>query len=238
MACEAWIRNRKAKFAKPELQDGRTPKTDDEQGKELVEAVKRLAVISAATLQNNQIQFMGTLATELRSLLHWKNDAKTDHNHNPLLLRMASKGDLPLPVFGLIDPFDVPVPQAGSASFFLSPFPPALTQLSAEHVLMDLQEWLSIDVVIMRKTIPRAATVERRLSPKLIIAEVANSLGTAHYDEDTSDVIRTMLGWQQMEQLLIDNFLAYIAITVLVMSKWVLSTLNERGVIRVPEIPT
>ena len=86
------------KFAVPSLRTGRIPKTLQEQASDLLIAVNNLKVFELVRTQQ-RTHLVGYLAAELRSLVFWVQDDQRDGGYNPLLLRMASKADLPLPVF-------------------------------------------------------------------------------------------------------------------------------------------
>jgi hypothetical protein len=97
--CKKWIDNRRAKFTTPKnLRLGRRKKTTKEQSDELRKSIGLMKDF-CRQMAEGKSESLGNLATEIRALIFWKKDDVADNSYDPLLLRMASKADLPLPVF-------------------------------------------------------------------------------------------------------------------------------------------
>ncbi|APW62030.1 hypothetical protein [Paludisphaera borealis] len=231
-ACQTWITNRAAKFGPIKPRDGRRMKSVDEQAKDLRTSIANLRIITAS-ISNNQglSSLVGYLATELRALTHWENDARKDGGYNPLLLRMASKRSLPLPVYGWRDLIAKKVPIARQPDFFIHNSGATLNQISPGQHLMDLQEWLKEDIVVVRLPQNPPATVERRLSTKTLISEASNSLGVSHYDEDVSHALSMMREMVFHNMDLLAMYLCCAAMLVADLGEWVLNDLARHSII-------
>jgi len=103
-ACQKWIQNRKSKFGSPKTtpSSDRRLKTTDEQADDLRASIDRLRHLQREVLAGHKY-LLGTLAGEMRASVYWPKgrDNQRDTNYNPLLLRMASIADLPLPVYSV-----------------------------------------------------------------------------------------------------------------------------------------
>jgi hypothetical protein len=219
-ACERWILNRRAKFSSPRLSRARL-KTIHEQVDDLRRSVLCLKDISEQVVKGKN-HLLGILATELRALVYWKKDAAREHNHNPLLLRLASKADLPLPVYvGQSCPWPESLPHA---SVYFSPNSPRLRSIFQCDHLVDLQDWL--DTVVMRID----GMPNKPLTAKDVISETAYTLGSAHYDEDVSEFIAILRDMKSFEVDQLVQFLISTAGIVGDLSEWVISELRSRPV--------
>src|ERR1051325_3058795 len=94
----------------------------------------------------------GHLAAELRSSVYWpsgtnnQGDSQPTRNYNPLLLRMASVADLPLPEYGTLSP--PPFPDIGSLSVRFEPLnAPRTYRLLKSDKVQDLRESLGKSIV-------------------------------------------------------------------------------------------
>ena len=105
VVCQSWIDNRQKKFASRPPRDGRRTKTPLEQSQSLYDAARNLQAIETLIRVEGRREMIGHLAGDLRSLVYWEKDDKFDRSYNPLLFRMASKANLPLPVYGWRDVF-------------------------------------------------------------------------------------------------------------------------------------
>ena len=116
-ACQTWMQNRQRKFSTQPVKAGRRLKTLAEQAKDLFIASNNLESIANAIQLNQQKHLIGHLAAELRALTYWTKDNTREGSYNPLLLRMASKANLPLPVYGWKGLFDKQPPILARADF-------------------------------------------------------------------------------------------------------------------------
>jgi hypothetical protein len=235
-ACQIWIQNRQRKFSAPNLRTGRRLKTISEQARDLFIAVNNLRTIASAIHTNGQKHLIGYLAAELRALVFWSKDDGRDGGYNPLLLRMASKGDLPLPVFAWKNMFSGKVSVLNKANFHMPQLSATIEKTSNDQILMDFQEWLKEDFTVFRMDVGTLGQTERRLPLKEIIAETANSLGVAHYDEDISETVSTMSDTVFAQIDLLARCLCQTAILTADLGIWVLSKLHERALISLPEV--
>ena len=104
-ACQPWIDNRRAKFAAskpPRL--GRKVKSIEDEAQDLRNSSASMNHFLQEISNGNDF-LIGALAAEMRATIYWPNgrDDKPDDQWNPLLLRMASKANLPLPVYCVPD---------------------------------------------------------------------------------------------------------------------------------------
>jgi hypothetical protein len=235
-ACQVWIQNRRKKFSASQLRTGRRLKTLTEQARDLLIAVNNLRTIASAIHSNGQKHLIGYLAAELRALVFWSKDDTRDGGYNPLLLRMASKADLPLPVFAWKDMFDGLPTVLTKASFHMPQLSATIEHVSNDQLLMDLQEWLKEDITVLRSEMGGPGQTERRLSLKEIIAETANTLGVAHYDEDISETVSTMSDFVFAQVDLLARCLCPTAMLTADLGVWVLSKLHERALINPAEV--
>jgi hypothetical protein len=151
-ACNIWIDNRRQKLSEIRApRSGRRMKSTAEQSRDLFIAANNLEAIAKFIQLSRQTHLIGYLAVELRSLIYWTKDKSREGGYNPLLLRMASMANLPLPVFGrknpLLDWADFPE----SPLFFFFSEVAAVQQFSNKQILMDLQEWLKEDFTVHRR---------------------------------------------------------------------------------------
>lgn len=226
-ACQTWIQNRRAKFGSPQPQRrNRRPKTIQEQARDLFASIQRLRHLQQLTLAGN-IHLLGTLAGEMRASVYWRkgSDAKPDSQWNPLLLRMASLADLPLPVYRT--PHITAPPILDEAVLHLTPsHAPRIERVFTTDQICDLQESLLTTVI-------RLGPAPGRVSSALeLITEMAHTMGAAHYDNDASeflDVLQTMKSEDADQATLL---ICQIADTLAGLSDWVLSELKKRNIIR------
>ena len=109
-----------------------------------------------------------------------------------------------------------------------------MSRLSAtiEHTfgdqsLMDLQEWLKEDFSVYRA--PGQAEV--RFSARDLIAEIANTLGTSHYDEDMSETVVSMSLFNLYNLDLLARSLCEMSRMTANLGIWVLRQFGEKGLI-------
>jgi len=220
--CQLWIQNRQAKFLKrpkPRTQHYRRPKSKQEQLDDLYGACGNLRVL-VDQVREGRMFLTGQLAVVLRALLYWEKDTSGDHTYNPLLLRLASKKNLPLPVWAQ-PPFKQ-TPTLQQASYFSTGSMAHPKQRDPLEQLVDLQDWLLYPVVFINRG---GASVG--ISARDLIAETANAIGSAHYDEDVSEYIDTLQALQSNHRHFLSDFMCQTADTTIELSLWVLDELSR-----------
>ncbi len=218
-ACRDNIGWRKQRFPQSQKpQSNRRMKSDAEQVEDLRRALASLRAI-LDRMRAGDLFLAGHLVTEIRALIYWYKDK--DWAYNPLLLRMASKAELPLPVYAFADetwPTNLPIPD-----IHLLGNPPTIVKVSPNQDLMDLQLWMSKTAVRLNDT--TGTETGRQMTNADFISEVANTLGCAHYDEDTSEFSDEMLK-TGMDSALFYRYLVEIGGVVSDLSEWVLLKLQ------------
>src|SRR5207249_62168 len=133
-------------------------------------------------IRQGKRHLIGHLAAELRALMYWYEKKKT---YNPLLLRLAGKFDLPLPIFFLKEEN---VPEIVSkANLHVRRGHASILKTFPTQRLADLQEWLGstvLDLRVIKNTGGVSQSEHKALIAKDVILEMSTTLGTAHYDED------------------------------------------------------
>jgi hypothetical protein len=223
-ACHEWIENRKAKFSSTgQVRRNRRSKELQEQAHDLRDALAALSYVLEG-VKGGKLYLRGHLAAELRALVYWQNDTQRENSYNPLLLRLASKEDLPLPMYAMREPgIDAPAVLHEADLHFTGSFPEVI-QTAPGQELMDLQEWLLTPVVI-----DRSSGTARTISQKELISECANTLGSSHYDEDTSEFVDLLKHSSAGAMDVFTGGLMKAAGIVVFMGQWVLAELGKRG---------
>ncbi len=134
---------------------------------------------------------------------------------------MASKADLPLPVYFLKHDTNAH-PIIAMAIAHTDFQTPSLQKQIPNDDLADIQEWL-------RKPVFRIGA--RTLTAMQIISETANTLGVAHYDEDTSEHVEAMNETILHNISSLSYFHCSIATVLVALSEWVLSELAAKKLI-------
>lgn len=192
-ACSVWTSWRATRFAtsKQAPRQGRRLKSTEEQVDELKRAAQSATDLANLILQGHT-HLLGHLATELRALLFWQG-----RQYDPLLLRLAARKNLSLPVFIVRD--GGPIPVTGGLVAEIGRGMPSHMRFLPTHTLADLQEWLISPAVTepSSRTGGSVGDPLRRMSVIAMIAGVADTLGAAHYDQDTPtalDILRSLRG--------------------------------------------
>jgi hypothetical protein len=192
LACHKWIQNRKDKFtpikaARPD----RRLKTSEEEANNLCNSIAHIKELLQRIESGERAGYLlGTLATEMRACICWphpKRDAKEDKNWNPLLLRMASKADLPLPVYSLSRSeaeAEAKTPLLKETTLRLVPDPARIERRYVRDQICDLQEAL-VNTMLRIGPMPTGRTI---IAVDLI-RELAHTEGAAHYDRDASEFV-------------------------------------------------
>jgi hypothetical protein len=213
--CQPWITRRATKFAAPRIpKPNRHAKTINEEVADLQNSVARIDDLRNLVVGGKK-HMLGTLAGELRASVYWKREAGPERSYNPLLLRMASKSDLALPVFSV--PSGPEPPIISEAIFSFVPNIPRLERLFPTDELSDLQEWLSGTVMRV------GPSPGKLLTAKEVILELSVTMGAAHYDEDASDFLELMKSMESFRLDQLSTFICQTASTISSLSEWVLS---------------
>jgi hypothetical protein len=197
--CSDWMQKRAQKFASSKVRSGRRQKSDEEQARELADAIENLRSLVADIRNEHELNLLGHLAAELRALLYWKQDDQADWSYNPLILRMASKASLPLPVYAIRGSHRPLPPVHQNASLHIEGFAAGLHRTAPGQELMDVQAWLDERVVTLRVRPPEVEEVVYHFSIRERVLETATTMGGGHYDPDVSLGISALRG-----QILID----------------------------------
>ena len=183
--CKEWMNWRKARYADPKscAKKNRRLKTIEEQVAELQNSIASLVDL-LVLIQNGRSHMLGHLATELRALVYWNG-----RNYNPLLLRVAGRFDLPLPVYMLEEKQDAPK-ILEDAQQRIETNEPSILKTIPNQKIVDVQEWLKTPIQrarFERKQEGTSSLHSEMTTAKDLILDTATALGSAHYDEDFSD---------------------------------------------------
>lgn len=218
--CIEWMEWRKNRYANPKTtpKKNRRLKTLEEQTSELHSAIVSMADL-VALIRQGSVHLTRYLAVELRALTYW--DGK---NYSPLLLRVAGRYNLPLPVYML--PWDTSPPAIiKEAQQRISTNAPSITKTIPNQVIVDIQEWLSSPLqtaLIIREVNDTQVQQEDILTVKELILNTATVLGPAHYDEDLPDHLELLYQMNIFGSSAITNFLLQFSDIVINLGKYVL----------------
>jgi hypothetical protein len=191
-ACAEWIAWRRKRFSSERRMPrrGRRLKSIQEQVTELRRAARSTADIANLVLQGHT-HLLGHLATELRALLFWNG-----RSYDPLLLRLAARKGLALPMFAVTEKESPPFIDGLVAHVRRGM--PSHTKLLPVHILIDLQAWLMTTAVSEPAVADESSATDlQHMSVIDVIAGIADTLGAAHYDQDTPtalDLLRSIGG--------------------------------------------
>jgi len=215
-ACQEWIDKRKTKFQlPPQARPDHRIKTIDEEANELRDASLSLSHLSKEILKENA-HFIGDVASRLRALLYFKRDDAPEKTYNPLLLRMASKADLPLPTY--YPPAPTTVQATPGALLHVTMHVPQIHRLFRTDKIIDLQEWLKTGVVEMSGV---------SMAAKEFIFRVSVTKGSAHHDPQVSKFVGSVENMRGPERDELLSFMCKIVDVVIPLSSWVLSELSR-----------
>jgi hypothetical protein len=186
-ACVNWMKWRTQAYGgQPEgPRPGRRMKSGDEQAQDLSLGVQSLRDLSRFVHEGHR-HLLGHLAVELRALVYWNG-----RNYDPLLLRLAARAGIPLPVYVIPDK---PRPPAKEGlAIHVRRGEPSIVKTIPTQTIVDLQQWLTSRVLSERTAPNQGGAGElRHLTVKDLIAEVAETLGPAHYDQDVPFAIENL----------------------------------------------
>ncbi|MCW3053278.1 MAG: hypothetical protein JWN14_2448 [Chthonomonadales bacterium] len=226
--CENWIRWRQTHLSLPKAaRANRRLKTDAEQMQELEDELASLKDDINAVRQGKRNR-LSKIAASLRGLLYWEMRIKRGQEvmsttYNPLLLRMAARMELPLPLFAISESAYGYAAILDTATLQIRANRPSLQHVDSRQELMDLQEWLNVPM--RGRTQP---TVHNLITAKSLIHDVANTLGGAHFDEDvdtTLDMLRDLLPFESGDFLA--SFLTLTADVVVHLGDFVITRWRE-----------
>jgi hypothetical protein len=201
----------------------RRSKTRVEQIADLRNSILRLRHLTQQIAEGNTF-LLGTLAGEMRASVYWPKGKGTEppRNYNPLLLRMANIGGLPLPVYFVPEP-TTPEKLIADAEMAAMLDPPRIHREFLSDQVRDLQESLVTTVLRLGKSPGRIITALE------LIKELAHTDGAAHYDEDSSEFLETLQQITSSRGHQVTIFTCQIAETLASLSEWVLSELTKRN---------
>jgi len=160
---------------------------------------------------------IGGVAGHIRALTYWPNDRGT---WNPLLLRMAARLDLPLPVYvepaGELAEAGVPQPDQHVRNLQLS-----CQRLRPTFGIVDLEEYLD-------RTLETVTTEqgETHVGVGQAVAHVG-SAGHAHYDRDVEEYVDRLRALKYLDIAALDRLIVKVGETVLELARWVAMRLRE-----------
>lgn len=181
--CELWTKWRSNHFAgtQREARENRRSKTIDEQLIELEDELQALEELSEQ-VRAGKNHMLTKVAGSLRALIYWQEkNGKLVFSYNPLLLRMAGRLELPLPIFTLPPDQEKITDIISDINLYYSPDKASLTKDNHLQVILDFQEWLMMEV---GEIYINSINQKRTLTRKDVILEAANTLGGSHFDED------------------------------------------------------
>jgi hypothetical protein len=167
--------------------------------------------------------FVRKIAGSLRSLIYWqiRKDGSLNPSYNPLLLRLAARKNLPLPVFAMPDDRATRPEIVSQAEIHVINNFPTVGKLFPGQSLMDLQAWMNMPISTERFA-GLLSGAEKELAVKDIIGDVANTMGGAHYDEDVPEQLDRLRNFGAYNQGFVDQFLVMVADTILKLGVFVL----------------
>jgi len=187
----------------------RRPKTLVEQTTDLAGAVSRLDEF-ITRIRRGDLHFAPAAAAEIRSLAYWPNNSPT---WNPLLFRIASSTNAPLPVFAIPS---TSLPLEPAAHFQVGG--PSLERRNKGDELIDLEQYLAEPVATYR-----VGAEVRTLSAGEAIALAANTAGSAHYDDSVILDLEAMEGVVFMATSNLDRLIVAVAEAIVGLSRSLLS---------------
>ena len=215
--CQHWMNWRTQHLGTPRVaKAGRRLKSADEQIEELRAEIETLRY-DAQQVMAGRCFFIRRIAGSLRGLIYWqmqKNGTTLNPSYNPLLLRLAARQNLPLPVFAMPEDSSTRPEIISKAEVHFINNIPTIQQLFRGQVLMDLQEWMNSPISTERFAglLPGD---EKVLVVKELISQVANTLGGTHFDEDVPEQLDRLRDVTVYDLSFVDKFILSVADSVL-----------------------
>lgn len=226
--CQEWVKWRTHRYLnlKDNSKADRRIKKISEQVDELKNAVKSLDSL-LTEFNNGKTFLLPNIFPILRALLFW-----TDNNsstYNPLLFRLAGfyKIALPLYAFPTMDNEKLVFNNPTQHIKFNEPL---LQKKLTNQVLMDFQEWLTSDIYIekLEDLFPNSAyKIERKMTFKDLIFEAANTMGTAHYDDDLPIKIDNLINTEVFGKNFLVDFTTKISVTTIFFSNYIFQIIDK-----------
>jgi hypothetical protein len=222
--CQNWVSWRTIRLGTPSPpDDGRDLKPAERQIKELEGALARLDMLVQLVAAGQDFQ-IPLIAVTLRSLIYWqlRNNGRLNDQYNPLLLRIAARLNLPLPIFAFPDDRATQPDVLLQAEVHHCNNLPMMQRMLPAQELMDMQEWMIVPVSTKRFAGLLPGT-EKVMASKDVIAEVANTLGGAHFDEDVSQHLERIQAFKAYDTSFVDIYLFNVSKTVVQLGVFVLN---------------
>lgn len=226
--CENWITWRKEKF--PENiqinKVGYRSKTIEEQLIELENELQALQELSEQ-VRTGKTHMLTKIAGSLRALVCWKlsNKGSLVTSYNPLLFRLASRLNLPLPVFMSPPDLQKPPESINDAHVHFSRSFVSLTRRHAFEVVLDLQDYLLQENIKVRIFLTGALQI---FTCHEVILQCSNKLGGAHFDEDVPIALDSLQGLTFNKQDSLTTLLLEISDVVCGLGEYVInSSINK-----------
>jgi hypothetical protein len=209
--CASRMAIRKSRMMKKEeraVRPGQRRKTDQEVKAELEGAITRLDHHMGDARDGVREATLG-VAGRIRALTYWPNERKT---WNPLLLRMAVRLDLPLPVFAepATELPEVGVPPAQHVRNMVV----SCQKVVPTFEIVDLEEYLDRPF----ETVP--ADQGGQVTVGQAVAAVANA-EEAHYAPDVDQYVDRLQSMKFLEIGVLDRLIVNLGEVVLELSRWV-----------------
>jgi hypothetical protein len=149
---------------------------------ELRNAISSLDALVRA-VRDGQAEFVDDIASRLRALIYW---SPSNSSYNPLLLRLAARRRLPLPVFAFSDKHPRAPKVLEDAQLHISFNYPTPIRVYPKQRLMDLQSYLQTTVQLDRSgaLVPIGSSFAVwQQTANDIIRDAASTIGSANYDD-------------------------------------------------------
>ena len=210
---------RKKRFAQPvPARAGFRSKSNEEQLEELEKAAAALDDLSNVVRQG-RTHLLGTLAAILRALVHWNGRRQ----YNPLLLRIAGRYDMPLPVYMIPGKDPIPSFIADADQIVMQDL--SVTKEFGTQELADLQEGL--ETALVRLRVGEEGPEQETYTLRETIAAVAETQGVAHFDEDFPLILEPLYSMRSGTAYEIVHNLVWTADVVSQLADYVVSTVRE-----------
>lgn len=173
-SCKDWVNWRTTWFGsnEPTNRGERRTLTEAEELHELILAKEALNDLTIAFAEGDA-KYGPIILSQFRSLLFWPDTERLKRKYNPLLLRIAARHKLPLPVYAFKSK-DLTAEVGGDVpSSSVLNNTPSIKQQFTTQPLVDFQEWIDSNSLAYRG---------RNYSIRQLIFELANTGSAAHYD--------------------------------------------------------
>lgn len=218
--CKEWMGWRKNRYDNPKssAKKNRRLKTIEEQVAELQNSIASLVDL-VVLIQRGKYHLLGHLATELRALVYWNG-----RNYSPLLLRVAGRFGLPLPIYMLKEKQTAPRILEDAQQRIRTNEPSILKTIPNQEIV-DVQVWLTAPIqnaLIEREHEGTSSVQGETTTAKDLILDAATVLGSAHYDEDLPDHLELLYRFTVFGTSGLANFLLHSATVIIELGRFVL----------------